>query len=115
MRDDVNVLRPFGVVKERGDRRTLLCDYDQEHPPRLQSLWRVLGTVGLPPAFVRYDRTARGWHVVIRVDRSLTSAEIVACQMALGSDRKRERFNLRRVICGAPPAEFNLLFAFKLE
>ena len=115
MRDDRATLRPWGVVKDRGDRRTLLCDYDRPHPPRLQSLWRVLGTIGLAPVFIRYDRTARGWHVVVRVTRSLTSAEIVALQMALGSDAKRERFNLRRVLCGAPPAEFNLLFAFKLE
>lgn len=106
--------KPWGLVKVRGDRKTILCDYDSERPPQLARIWRVLIRVGLPPAFVRYDRTRRGWHVVIRVRRALTSGELVALQFACGSDPKRERYNLYRIIAGARPRDWNLLFSEKL-
>lgn len=111
----IGPLRPWGIVKTRGDARTALCDYDAPNPPQLARLWRVLGRAGLPPSWIRYDRTARGWHVVIRLRRRLRCGELVALQALLGSDPKRERYNLFRVLCGARPAGWNLLFSRKLR
>jgi hypothetical protein len=108
------ILKQPGIVKDRGSRRDVFCDFDQDYPPRLVTIWRTLAQVGIRPRFVRYDRTAHGWHVIVRFRRGFTSGELVALQMALGSDRKRERYNLRRVICGARPRDWNLLFANKL-
>lgn len=110
-------LKRAGIVKLRGDRSTVLCDFDSPRAPRLPTIARVLAQVGVLrfARFARYDRTERGWHLVIRFAREFTSGELVALQLALGSDRKRERYNLRRVICGAAPAKWNLLFTAKLN
>jgi len=109
----MNLKRP-GIVKDRGTRRDVFCDFDQEHPPRLLTIWRTLAQLAIRPQVIRYDRTARGWHVLIKFRKGFTSGELVALQMALGSDRKRERYNLRRVICGARPRDWNLLFDTKI-
>lgn len=105
--------REWGAIKVRGDARTLLCDYDQPRPPTLARVWRILGRINVRPVFIAYDRTARGWHLRVRVAVALTSGEIVAAQALLGSDPKRERYNLARVICGARPRDWNLLFEKK--
>lgn len=107
-------MKAWGLIKVRGDRWTALIDIDQERPPQLARLWRVLGRVELRPRYIRYDRTARGWHVLIGLPRRLTSGELVALQVLLGSDPKRERFNLYRVLSGARPRDWNLLFSEKL-
>jgi hypothetical protein len=111
-------LKRAGIVKARGDRRSAFCDYDTPRAPRAPTVFRVLAQVGILRfvEWMRYDRTqGRGWHLVIRFRRDFTSGELVALQFALGSDRKRERYNLRRVICGAAPAKWNLLFERKLN
>lgn len=41
-------------------------------------------------------RTRRGWHVEIYSDAKLKAAEMVALQAILGSDYRREAFNLFR-------------------
>ena len=46
---------------------------------------------------VRFDRTRRGWHVVVGIHEEVEPAMIVAAQAILGSDYKREAFNLMRV------------------
>jgi len=108
-------MRPWGVIKVRGDARSLLCDYDTARPPSLARIWRLLGRLRIRPHWIAYDRTARGWHVRVRLAARLTSGEIVAAQALLGSDPKRERYNLMRVICGARPRDWNLLFERKCE
>jgi hypothetical protein len=50
-----------------------------------------------PLEAVRIDKTKRGYHVVIGVKKRLPDAFKVASQAILGSDRKREAFNLMRV------------------
>jgi len=109
-------MRPWGIVKRRGDARTLLCDFDAVATTRvtLPRLWGTLGFLGITPVAIAYERSASGkWHVEIRTARALTSGEQVAVQMALGSDPWRERYNLARVICGARRADWNLLFSRK--
>lgn len=71
---------------------------------------------GWPLEAVRYDRTRRGWHVVVGVRKRLTPALIVAAQAVLGSDYKREAFNLMRVqgLAHVPPfwrGRWNVLYS----
>ena len=80
----------------------------------MRELSRELRLFGLLPKWVRYDRTNRGWHIIIRVNRDLVPLEVVALQTVLGSDRKREAFNLARVMAGGGP-KWNILFERKLR
>lgn len=107
-------MRPWGMVKTRGDAYTLLCDFDARQAPTLPRLWGTLGQLGVRPAAIGYERSHSGnWHVEIKTERALTSGEQVAVQLVLGSDVWRERYNLARVICGARRADWNLLFRRK--
>lgn len=95
----------------------LYLDFDHAVPA---TFWgRLMHTAHLwrwPVAGVRYDRTRRGWHVVIKIGRELEPAVIVAAQTILGSDPHREAFNLMRVQqLDTVPAfwkkRFNVLYA----
>jgi len=50
-----------------------------------------------PIVAVRFDRTRRGWHVVVGIRKRVVPALIVAAQAVLGSDYKREAYNIMRV------------------
>lgn len=114
--DAAALIRPWGIVKRNGDRYTLLCDMDRLTPPPMARLLFVLSELGIRPAAIGFDRSHSGrWHVEVKTWHALTSGEQVAAQMALGSDPWRERHNLARVICGARPEDWNLLFAVKLD
>lgn len=67
---------PKGLI----DRVTWMC-----------KLWRW------PIIAVRFDKTRHGWHVIIGVRKKLAPPLIVAAQAVLGSDPKREAFNIMRV------------------
>lgn len=131
------VLKRFGVTEETARPDRLLLDFDlprvfQRRRLTLRAARKmcpisivraVCSKVGLHPIALRYDRTARGFHVVVFLPWSerLTRAEIVAMQACLGSDPWRESLNLSRVRAlrqfGAPPAfrsRWNLLFREKL-
>ena len=114
-RNGARLMKPWGEIKARGTSRLLLCDYDTARPPSLARVWRLLGRINVRAHWIAYDRTARGWHLRIQLRRALTSGEIVAAQALLGSDPKRERYNLFRVICGARPRDWNLLFERKFS
>lgn len=71
---------------------------------------------------VRYSRSRHGWHVMVQVWQRLSPAEIVAAQAMLGSDWRREAFNLLRVraLGRAPrfwrqPGRWNVFFSGKLQ
>lgn len=81
-------------------------------------LWWVLMTLEWPVDFVSYYRTRRGWHVEVRVRRRVHPWRIVAVQAVLGSDYRREAFNLRRTarwrdLPAVARARWNVLFSNK--
>lgn len=134
----------FGVVKERARPDRVFVDLDlpqRFHIARRRARGRrldlatarglcpirvvraVCSRIGLHPTSVRYDRTARGFHVVVQLPWSerLPRAETVALQCCFGSDDRRESLNLARARSirqfGAPRAmldRWNLLFERKL-
>ena len=88
--------------------RYLLCDFDGRDvatgryqralPAELVSRvqW-VLRHLGLRADFLRVDRTARGFHVIVKLTRNLSPLRVVLVQALLGSDYRRETFNAGRV------------------
>jgi hypothetical protein len=56
----------------------------------------VCGTLKLKVRHMSYYRTRRGWHLIITVSRNLHAWKVIAIQAILGSDYRRETFNLRR-------------------
>ena len=104
-----------GIVKRYGEPCLTLCDYDDDDPVTMATITRVAHIIGAKPEWVEYDRTNRGWHVVICWDRTFKPAEITALQAILGSDPWREMYNLSRVLSGKTRSRrWNLLFEEKL-
>lgn len=58
----------------------------------------TLRRLGLHVRGMRWDRTRRGWHVLVWVRERLDLAAVVAVQVLGGSDREREIFNLYRAV-----------------
>lgn len=76
----------------------LYLDFDGRLPAQLLDRITACAKLwGWPLEAVRMDRTARGWHVVIGVNKRVAPYYIVAAQAILGSDPHREAFNLMRV------------------
>lgn len=75
----------------------LYLDFDGALPPTVCAfvaeccrLWRW------PVDGMRFDRTRRGWHVVVRVRKRLDFTAVVGAQAIMGSDARREMHNLMR-------------------
>jgi len=107
-------------VKELHDNRTIMLDFDQRQVPRLRRIFTGLRWLGLgSPKWIRTDRTAHGWHVIVKLRQKLTDGEIIAAQAVLGSDLKRETLNLKRAIAQRTNPQpgwgprINLLFSEK--
>lgn len=77
---------------------SLKLDYDGELPDDLYQrvVWTVATVLGCDVCDMRIDRTRHGYHVVILVPRRVAAVSVVALQAILGSDPKRESFNLVR-------------------
>lgn len=105
-----------GLVKCYARPNRTMCDYDEPAPAAdLYHVYRLARMLGIRPVLVRYDRTAHGWHLIVEWSRTFRPAEIVAIQAILGSDSKRELFNMARVLSGkARSPRWNLLFERKL-
>lgn len=76
----------------------LYLDFD--HVPPANLIARITACCRLwhwPIEAIRYDRTRRGFHVVVGVRKRIEPALIVAAQAILGSDLNREMFNVMRV------------------
>lgn len=112
--------RRWGIIKELAEPDKIMCDFDNKVPPTppIQSL---VHTLGLRLLWERWDRTRRGWHLVVKIAQKLTQAEIVAAQAILGSDPARERLNLCRAISiRLHPSKFwekrvNVLYSRKIR
>lgn len=78
---------------------TVKLDIDGALPADLFArIFWVFHMLGYGVDSIRQDKTRRGWHVVIEVRRRLAPKTVVALQAILGSDPRRELFNLVRVL-----------------
>lgn len=107
-----------GIVKLYGRPDQTLHDVDEDRHLALRVIARFCWhtwKMSVKPVWVREDRTARGWHMIVRWNRSFTPLEIIALQAVFGSDRQREAYNLTRYFSGLTAnRRWNLLFEFKL-
>lgn len=82
---------------------TLMCDYDGEIPADVGArLEFVVRAFRLVVEWYRLDRTRHGYHMIVvcrnRYEvEGMRPLDIVLAQALLGSDWKRETFNLIRV------------------
>jgi len=109
----------LGRVAVRWQPGWVLCDYDRpRQPPAIGRLTALCRLMALHPVAVRYSKTRRGWHVVIRVRERLTLIQSVTVQAILGSDPFREAFNFARARTEPGPywaSRANILFEQKVE
>ena len=113
---------PVGILKERTNDSVIYVDLDRRSGLRLPRLWSTCRIIGLRPHTIRIDYTRRGWHLLLFFRERFHPAEIVALQTILGSDYRRERLNLMRVLgMRRTPvnakfwrARWNILYAYKL-
>ncbi len=103
-----------GIVKLYGKPNLVLLDIDTRPAPSCEKIWRLSRLLDVQPRYIRIDRTRHGWHVVVCFNRRFTAIETVAIQSVLGSDLKRETYNLARVMSGKRSRRWNLLFERKL-
>lgn len=116
----------IGEIDEDGDLggvapTVLRLDYDRPRPPR-DSYTRIVNALRwlrLRPLVLVYRRTRRGWHVKIALSQKVAPLVVVALQAILGSDPKRETFNLirARALRRAPSEwrdRYSVLFRSKL-
>lgn len=87
----------WGKIKEFNAPDKILCDFDTPDVPR-PAIFSLCRTIGVCVEFVRFDRTRRGWHCVIKLRQKLTNAERIAASAILGSDPARARLDLCRAI-----------------
>lgn len=100
-----------GIVWQSG---LVFADYDGP-APTFGDLARLLRIARLGRVkWTRYDRTRRGWHVIIALAARLTPAETIAIQAIIGSDTWREAMNLARIRTRRRSVSWNLLFERKL-
>lgn len=104
--------------------RIVKLDYDNARDARyvcerLPFACRVLGIV-IDHLWAEWSASGRGVHVGIVLKKPLPVEEIVLLQATLGSDWKRELFNVSRLrVLGALPTfwqqRWNVLYAEKLQ
>ena len=118
----------FGHIDKISDfpvGKIALIDLDSHKSLAIPKLYAHLRCCGLRSLALGINRTRRGWHAAIVLDKKLPLAELIALQAVLGSDRMREAMNLMRVISirehGGEKAlgdfwkqRHNILFDYKL-
>lgn len=105
-----------GIVKVYGKPGLLMLDYDTKKPFCFRHIAWVARRLRFRLNWVSYQRTVRGWHILVQCNRKFSPMETVALQAILGSDRKRETFNLCRILSGKiSDNRWNLLFKEKLK
>lgn len=99
----------------------LKVDFDGALPRELVGrIGHVVSCAGSRVLWWSVYRTRRGWHLEIDVTRRWSPMRIVAAQAMLGSDPKREAFNMARVmgLRGADSAtrtRWNVLYTRKIN
>lgn len=109
--------RRFGRISEYANQRRLYLDFDHAvGPGRVRSVYTLARLCGWKIRWIRFDRTKRGWHLVVDFRDCLPALAMVAAQAILGSDFRRESLNLMRALSVNPAREkyFNILFDKKL-
>lgn len=94
----------------------------QELPPELyQHIAWVLFQLDNAATLLELRKTVRGWHVIVTLARPIEPLVLVALQAILGSDPRRETFNLVRAQnlalapeCFASGSGWNTLYSEKL-
>ena len=64
---------------------------------------------------IKRSPSRKGWHIIIGLKEKLNDYQIIVWQFALNSDKKRERYNLLRVLNGNPMKDWNILFDKKVN
>lgn len=106
----------MGRVKRYASADVSLCDIDTVRAPRLEKVFRLAHVLGVGVRWVRLDRSHSGrWHLLVCWRARFSKLELIAIQAILGSDYKREAFNLYRVRSGVRSRRWNFLFDEKLE
>jgi hypothetical protein len=110
----------WGVLKETANPTVTLLDFDFPRAPRIRPFYAVAHILSERIEWIRYDRTRRGWHVIIKWKRKFEPLATVALQAVLGSDGRREALNLKRVLSvpegpGDAKRKWNLLYHYKVE
>jgi hypothetical protein len=109
-----------GVVDQYGDEYTTLHDYDDgREPPTIEAIREIAAILGATVEALAYSTShSGGAHLAITWGNRWQPLEIVALQAILGSDPKREAFNLLRVRSGTDLTDnwgWNVLYSRKLE
>lgn len=112
----------MGEMEEYSDPRKIFLDFDRCRTPRLRSLFALFRMLQLRVLWIRDDKTRKGWHRVIALRQALPRLATCAIQYDLGSDPRRERLNLMRLLrtqdSGLSPFQerrWNILYRTKLE
>ena len=75
----------------------LYLDFDGAIPRGIEArITMMCRHWGWPIEAIRFDRTRRGWHVIVGVRKRIAAVSVVAAQAILGSDPHREMYNLQR-------------------
>ena len=85
-----------------------------------ERLWWTFRMLRWPVVWTSVRRTRRGWHIEVAINRKIHPWRIIAAQAILGSDYRRETFNLRRTArwSGLPAVardHWNVLFIRKIN
>lgn len=106
----------MGRVKRYANPSETLCDIDSARAPGLGRVFRLARVLGVSVAWIRLDKSHSGrWHLIVRWRARFSKLELIAMQAILGSDPKREMFNLYRVRSGVRSRRWNFLFESKLD
>lgn len=117
------LLGRWGVLGERYEANKVYLDFDMgRRSPRVTPIFVTFRAIGIRTKWVRFDRTRKGWHVILCLNTEISPSQTIALQAILGSDKRRETLNLMRVMemerHGATPfwrKRWNLLYERKLK
>lgn len=87
----------FGQLEYIGTNSYALVDVDDNTSvPTITFINSICRIIGVTPKNYCYQRTRRGWHIIIELMEKLEHAELIAFQCILGDDPMRGALNLMR-------------------